>query len=60
MNYPKIYDFIRSHSWAITPEYMNTMLAVLNGHGDKLLAMQMSQVSRSSRRTRRSTGAMWR
>lgn len=43
MNYPKIYEFIRSHSWAITPEYMNTMLAVLNGHGDKLIAMQMAQ-----------------
>lgn len=42
MTHPKIYEFIRSHYWAIEPSYMNTILAVVNGQGDKLLAAQIA------------------
>lgn len=43
MNYPQIHEFLRSHSWAITPEYLNTIIAVVNGNGNKALAEQIAE-----------------
>lgn len=58
MKYPKVFDFVKSHFWAITPEYMSTIIAVINGHGNKELAFQIAEDRKAQDRSIQRTNGL--